>query len=142
MRTAIITIIGCILSTSAYSACSPHGKFPNFSGDVVNLTQDTVDGSCGVNFHLSSNYNVMLKSLAVVTQPKHGLVTVNDFEFVYRAVRGYSGEDNFSIKVCADVSVSSGCSLVMTKVNISNPSTTDLTPKEFANINSRKNNKK
>ncbi len=143
MRTLILVIMLTFISSNAYSACSVHGSSLNFSGDEIDLTEETDSGFCSVDFRLGSRGNIMLTSLTVKSQPKNGFAkTTDDFSFNYWAVRGFSGEDHFSVEICANRNGAVGCTLENAKVNVSQPSKTDLTPEVAARLKGQATKKK
>lgn len=128
-----------LIPTLAFANCSPRGTFPNFGGDTVELIMETDDGFCAVNFRLGSRDNMMLKTLKITQQPGNGVAKATpDYNLVYWAVKGFSGTDGFSSEVCAEKNGTSGCSIIHSKVIVSAPSTSELTPALYTKLTGKK----
>jgi hypothetical protein len=103
----------------AQAACqfSPYSFFPD-RNDQVQIQVTTESGqSCAMAFKEGPGYK--FTSASFLKPPPHGvLAKTGATEFLYLPFKGYKGQDNYAIKICAIVQGRGGCSSLTYVVDV------------------------
>lgn len=73
-------------------------------------------GACQATFSGGGVANYSKTSMNITEKPANGTLVLNSNGFTYTAKSGYSGKDEFIIRICGKSSVGSGCANVTYKV--------------------------
>ena len=122
-------VLGFIATASgAYANCqSKGGGLANYRNDTVEQRIETDNGTCMMTIYTDPRLIDMITNVEFLSKPAHGVAQMKDFAVGYWAVKGYQGDDTFTIKVCGKKGSGDGCSTYIVKYSMSNPSTQNVT---------------
>jgi hypothetical protein len=129
-----VAIFGCMLegfiaSTSfAHADCVSGPSFgASYHGETIERRIETEAGGCRLTFNTDQRLIDMITSVEFLSKPTHGIAQIKDFSVGYWAVKGYQGEDAFSVKVCGKKGGGDGCMTIVEKYVMTKPSSQDVT---------------
>jgi hypothetical protein len=99
------------LASQASATCEVTGDtFYLHMNDSTRHTAKTDKNGCDLHF-ISSGKKTRFSSAAIVTKPKNGaLHKIAHLEFRYHPNDGFTGSDEFSLKLCGKTPKGKGCS--------------------------------
>ena len=113
----------CFAPISAEARCTKIGwnqKYDPAKSIGTDFFYETDNGSCSVTHSIPSGQGAYkYTNTRVVEGARNGTVKyVSLTKWQYRAKPGFTGKDNFKLEVCAESTLSKGCSLIIYELRV------------------------